>query len=278
MIAANLHDWIAQLGHGDRILDLASSSGSFPVAGLACSVIAIDEDPQAFEPVAPLPNARPARVIGRSQQLPVASASIDLVICNHALEHFLDLDAVLDEIGRVLKPSGRLYVSVPNGHGVCDAVYRWVFEGGGHVNRFRRDDLVRRIESRVGVRLAQWQKLYSSFAYLHTVLPLLDSPSPDLQKRLQRMARLPRVLFKAAQRALYVGTRVADRFLGTQLAVYGWALWFDRGSAPVVETPPYVNVCQFCGTGHPLESIGRLPRLAWRCPSCQGRNPLRCWP
>jgi SAM-dependent methyltransferase len=241
-------------------------------------VIAIDEDTHAFVSAAPLANARCARVFGRSQQLPIASASIDLVICNHALEHFLNLDAVIAEIGRVLKPGGRLYVSVPNGYGVCDGVYRWVFEGGGHINRFRRDDLVRLIESRVGVRLAQWQRLYSSFAYLHTVLPLLDSPPPDLQKRLKRFARLPRVLFKAAQWGLYVGTRVADRFLGTQLAVYGWALWFDRGSGPAVESPPYVNVCLYCGTGHPPESIGRLPRFCWRCPSCYGRNPLRCCP
>jgi SAM-dependent methyltransferase len=66
MIAANLHDWIAQLGHGDRILDLAS-------------------------------------------------ASMDLVICNHALEHFLDLDAVLDEIGRVLGTSTASGATISSG-------------------------------------------------------------------------------------------------------------------------------------------------------------------
>jgi len=273
-----LHHWLTQLGHGDRVLDIASASGSFPVAGLACSVFAIDEDTQAFKWAAALANPGCARVFARSQQLPFASASIDLVICNHALEHFLDLDAVIEEIGRVLKPSGRLYISVPNGYGVCDGVYRWVFEGGGHVNRFRRDDLVQMIESRVGVRLAQWQRLYSSFAYLHTVLPLLDSPPPDLQKRLKRIARLPRVLLKTSQWALYVGTRVADRFFGTQFSVYGWGLWFDRGSGPAVENTPYVNVCLYCGTGQPSESVDRLPRHSWRCPVCHGQNPFLGWP
>ena len=248
------------------------------MAGLACSVIAVDEDPHAFRSAAPLANARCVRVVGRSQQLPVASASIDLVICNHAFEHFLDLDAVIAEIGRVLKPGGRLYISVPDGYGLCDGLYRWLFEGGGHVNRFRRDDLVRRIESRVGVRLAQWRKLYSSFAYLRTVLPWLDAPPPDLQPRLKRIARLPRFLLTAAQRSLYVGTRVADRFLGTGLAVYGWALWFDRGQGPAVESQPYVNVCLYCGSGDPSESVRRLPRWRWQCPSCFARNPLRCWP
>jgi SAM-dependent methyltransferase len=212
------------------------------------------------------------RVFGRVEQLPIAPASVDLVICNHALEHFPHLDAALDEIGRVLKPSGRLYVSIPNGYGFCDGVYRWTFEGGGHVNRFRRDDLVRLVQSRVGVRLVQWQKLYSSFVYLHRVLPLLDSPPPDLQVRLKRIAHLPRVFVKAAHRGLYVGTRVMDRWFGTEWAIYGWALWFNRGTGPAIENPPYVNVCMYCGAGHPAESVQRLQWRSWVCPSCQGRN------
>ena len=32
------------------------------------------------------------------------------------------------EIGRVLKPDGRLVVSIPNGYGLCDGIYRFVFE------------------------------------------------------------------------------------------------------------------------------------------------------
>lgn len=273
-----MYDWLSQLGKGQRALDLASAGGSFSLEDLECAVIAVDEDPETFRSAAPLARPRCARVAGRSQQLPLASASIDLAICNHALEHFVDLDAALAEVGRVLKPDGRLYVSVPNGYGLCDGVYRWVFEGGGHVNRFRRDDLARLIESRLGLRLAQWRKLYSSFAYLHTIQPLLDAPPPDLQDRLKRIARLPRVFLKAAQKGLYVGTRVTDRLLGTEFAVSGWALWFDRGSGPPIEDAPYVDVCLYCGCGQPREAVRRLPRYSWQCPSCFARNPLPGWP
>jgi SAM-dependent methyltransferase len=268
-----LDDLICQLRHGDRVLDVASASGSFSLAGLDCSVFLIDEDAAALS-AAPSSDGKRYMVAGRCEQLPIASASIDLVICNHALEHFLELHSALDEIGRVLKPAGRLYVSVPNGYGVCDGIYRWAFEGGGHVNRFRRDDLIRTIESRIGVRLAQWQRLYSSFGYLRGIPDLLAHPGPDLQARLKLIARLPRVLIHAVQTGLYIGTRVADRGFGTSSAVYGWALWFDRTAGPATENPPFVNVCIYCGTGHPPGSLER-PRLrAWACLSCGRRNRL----
>ena len=266
-----MDDWLLELGRGDRVLDIASASGSFPVGGLACSVIAVDEDPDAFRAAAPLPDGKHGRVVGRSERLPIASASIDLVVCSHALEHLLELEASLREIRRVLKPSGRLFVSVPRGYGLCDGLYRWAFEGGGHVNRFRRDDIVRLVESRVGLRLARGQKLYSSFAYLGAIPSLRHAP--DLQPRLKRLAQLPRAV-KAAQLVLYFATRMADRALGTESALYGWALWFDAGSGPAIETPAYVNVCLRCGSGHPKESVRRLPRRAWVCPSCEGRNPF----
>ena len=54
-------------------------------------MIAIDEDLDAF--AAPVPDVKRDRVIGGVERLPITSASIDLVICNHALEHFQELEA-----------------------------------------------------------------------------------------------------------------------------------------------------------------------------------------
>ncbi len=266
-----MYDWLWQLSPFDRVLDIGSASGSFSIQGLACSVIAIDEDLDAFTAVVPDSNAELCRVIAGVERLPVASASIDLVICNHALEHFQELEAALQEIARVLKPDGRLYISVPDGHGFCDDAYRWLFEGGGHVNRFRRDDLVRLVESRVGVRLAQWQNLYSSLSYIRRISDLRTVARPGLQDRLKWIARLPRDLIRTAQWELYVGTRVVDRFLGTNLAIYGWALWFDRSALTAIEKPPYVNVCMGCGAGHPPDPVLRSD---WSCLLCRERNSL----
>jgi SAM-dependent methyltransferase len=47
-------------------------------------------------------------------QVPLPPASFDLVTVNHALEHIPHVRPVLDEVRRVLRPGGLLFVSVPN--------------------------------------------------------------------------------------------------------------------------------------------------------------------
>jgi SAM-dependent methyltransferase len=47
-------------------------------------------------------------------ELPYADASFDLVIANQIFEHVKDIFWILDQIARVLKPGGRLYLGVPN--------------------------------------------------------------------------------------------------------------------------------------------------------------------
>jgi SAM-dependent methyltransferase len=45
--------------------------------------------------------------------LPVADGSADVVLCTQVLEHAQDANALLAEIARVLKPDGRLLLTVP---------------------------------------------------------------------------------------------------------------------------------------------------------------------
>lgn len=47
------------------------------------------------------------------QRLPFADASIDGVICTYVLEHVADARACIDEIARVVKPGGHVFVTVP---------------------------------------------------------------------------------------------------------------------------------------------------------------------
>jgi SAM-dependent methyltransferase len=270
-----MHDWLQQMPPEARVVDLGSAAhGSFASEDMRCSVIAVDEDAGAFLGATADSRGMPLRLVGRCENLPLATKSIDLIVCNHALEHFSELDHALAEIGRVLKTTGRLYVSVPDGYGICDRVYRWVFEGGGHVNRFRRNELVQRIESRCSVRLIRWQRLYSSFGYLRGIPDLAAQGAEDLQPRLRRIGRLPRKVVHFSQAVLYTGTRIVDRYLQTSTALYGWALWFDSSKEAAQETPGYVNVCSHCGTGHPPDPVRKHLR-PWTCLSCSKQN--RCW-
>jgi predicted SAM-dependent methyltransferase len=266
---ADIYDWIALLKSNQWVLDVGSGAGSFPGAAFHCAWLALDDDPAAFTTT-----VRYSRVTGRSHQLPVAGASIDLLICHHALEHLSHLDQTLAEMARVLKADAQCYISVPNGYSLCDAVYRYVFEGGGHVNRFRREEVVRRIEERLNVRLVGWQKLYSSFVYLRKLMEFLDAPPPDISGRLLAIGRLPRGAVGLVQRMLYSGTRLLDRCLRTDLSVYGWAFFFERVPAqPVVEQPGYLNVCPYCGTGQPAASAQRTGWGTCRCQNCSRTYP-----
>jgi SAM-dependent methyltransferase len=254
-----MFDWTEPPRAGQRLLDVGCASGNQQARDLACTVVGLDEDP-AVSPT----------VLGNAA-MPFAAASFDYLVCHHVLEHVVELADVLRGAARVLKPEGSLSVAVPNGHGLCDGVYRYLFEGGRHVNRFGRAEIVALVEANTGLRLMRWRKLYSSFSYLSTVLPLAAAPPPDLQRRLVMLGRLRRVV-RAAHAALYLGTRALDRALRTELALYGWAFYFERAARDPVELPPMVNVCVHCGAGSPAADLHRLGRLTALCPGCNRRT------
>lgn len=87
---------------------------------------------------------------GNALQLPFADASFDVVICSEVLEHIPDYEPVLGEIFRILKPGGRLCVSVPRAwpERICWALSREYHEvPGGHVRIFSTASLRAEIEA-----------------------------------------------------------------------------------------------------------------------------------
>jgi len=81
------------------------------------------------------------------------------------LEHFVELENTVREIGRIVKPDGVLYVSVPDAGTITDRVYRWLGRGGGHVNFFRAPaDVIGLIEKWTPLRHRLTTILYSSLA------------------------------------------------------------------------------------------------------------------
>jgi demethylmenaquinone methyltransferase/2-methoxy-6-polyprenyl-1,4-benzoquinol methylase len=91
---------------GGVVLDLACGTGDLcrDLAARGYSPIGIDFSAgmlAAAQVDAPL-------VRGDGAALPIASASPDGLTCGFALRNFVDLEAVLDECARVLRPGGRL--------------------------------------------------------------------------------------------------------------------------------------------------------------------------
>jgi SAM-dependent methyltransferase len=266
-----MHEWLTQLRSDQRVLDLGSGSGSFDYSLYRCPIFSLDND---FGSLVRIRTSRPERnaVHSESHRLPFRSGTFSLVICNHTLEHFPDARATLAEIGRILEPNGGLIVAVPDGYGFDDGLYRYIFEGGGHLNRFRFADLVGLVQEVASVRLVRWQDLYASFVYLRKPGPAV---LPHLRPRARRIAQLPAWLFRWAQFSLNVFVRLAGRWAAPNLALYGWSLHFRRTDEPPIRMPSFINVCRGCGAGHEASSLTRtrLLRVLYRCPGCNEINP-----
>ena len=113
----------AQLHAGDLVVDVACGTGDLAALAAASGARAIGVD---FAP-AMLARARDrgaALVRGDAAALPLRAACADAVTCGFALRNVVEIDAVLAEAARVLRPGGRLVlleIAAPRG-----AALRWL--------------------------------------------------------------------------------------------------------------------------------------------------------
>jgi SAM-dependent methyltransferase len=78
------------------------------------------------------PGPRVDIVVGRTGPWPIESESYDTVICTQVLEHVQDLPDTLGEIDRILKPGGKIVITLPflyNAHGVPEDYRRLSVDG-----------------------------------------------------------------------------------------------------------------------------------------------------
>src|SRR4051812_28612579 len=120
-----MNELLASLPPGSRVLDLGARSGSFDTERADLIVVRLDLE-------IPAGRRRGLYVSGDAARMPFATASFAAVISNHSLEHFVELDATVREIGRVLRPDAALYIAVPDSTTLTDRIYRWLGKGGGH--------------------------------------------------------------------------------------------------------------------------------------------------
>lgn len=91
---------------GSRILDLAAGTGDFCRDLEAKGFVAIGMD-LSFGMLSHARTKSPL-VQCDALHLPVPSASVDGVTCGFALRNFTDLGAFFDEVGRAVRPGGRI--------------------------------------------------------------------------------------------------------------------------------------------------------------------------
>jgi ubiquinone/menaquinone biosynthesis C-methylase UbiE len=110
--------------------------------------------------------------------MPLADASIDVVLITQVLEHIPEPIAVIGEIRRVLKPGGTLLLSVPSifpQHGSPGDYWRYMPQG---LQWILRDFHSVKVQGEAGT-------VPGIFLVINTYLQLLTSPLPWLQQLLQ---------------------------------------------------------------------------------------------
>ena len=101
---------------GERLLDLGCGSGWLAAAcgAAGASVIACDVAPQG---VAAAKNRYPEAgsfLACDAYAVGLRSSELDVIVLSEVLEHLEDVPAALDEANRLLRPGGRLLLTVPN--------------------------------------------------------------------------------------------------------------------------------------------------------------------
>ena len=105
---------------GEHVVDVACGTGivarqAAPRVGAAGTVVAVDVNPAMLTVARSLPVPEGAAIDlreGSVLALPLSNNTFDLALCQHGLQFFPDRPAALRELFRVLRPGGRIAVSV----------------------------------------------------------------------------------------------------------------------------------------------------------------------
>jgi SAM-dependent methyltransferase len=263
-----LHELIAAQSPAARVLDAGCGPGSW----------AYDERPDLeitgfdikFPPGPPAPRARLRVLRADLARLPLRSGIFDLTVCHYVLEHVTELEACCDELARVTRPEGTLYLSVPRAASFDDRLYRFagyfakyaLGKFGKRIEHQQRFDLQGLLERfyRRGFALTAHARVPAGFSWMNDPrTKTLQGPFTDALAALHRATGID-----LAADANFV---LAFRKTGAV------------GPAPDVRTttlpgPRRVShVCRECGEHAIVEPAEPWP-TRWTCPWCGKPNPF----
>lgn len=253
-----MHEILSRLRPGELVLDLGSRSGSFAPSATEATVVRLDLDSTRGG----------VFVQGDGRRLPFRDGCFAAVIANHSLEHVEGLGECLEEIGRVMRATGALYVAVPDASTLSDRVYRWLSHGGGHVNAIQdAGEFAGELERKSRLKLVATRVLHTSFAFANV------NGATKWSRRIYLIGGGQEWCLRAAS----YWFRQADASFGTRWSVYGWA--FYLGELGVVDEVASGNVCIRCGAAHVSEWLKALGLVCsgwiwrrYRCPECGAEN------
>jgi len=251
---------------GAYVLDAGCGPGSWPYS-LRSDLVITGFDIKF--PPGPPPRSEKVRVLRADlARLPLRDGTFDLTVCHYVLEHVTELERCCDELTRVTRPGGTLYLSVPRAAAFDDRLYRFA----GYFAKFVLGKFRKRIEHQQRFDLAG---LLGRFARrgmtltAHAFVPAGFSWMND-----------PRT--KPLQSGFTDALAGLHRATGVDLARdANFVFTFRRDAAPV-QLPNLArlpgrrrvtHVCRECGE-HAIVEVTRPWPRTWTCPWCGRPNPF----
>lgn len=251
-----LYEMIDAAPEGAQVVDAGCGPGSWPYDRRPDLAIAAFD--VKFPPGPPVP--RPGRAVFRADlaALPLRSGHADLTVCHYVLEHVTALASCCDELARVTREGGVLYLSVPRAASFDDRLYRFagvfakfaLFKFGKRLEHQQRFDLAGLLDlfTARGFALVAHARVPAGFSWMN------DPRTRPLQEP-----------FTAALAWLH---RAVGLDLGGDA---NFVLHFRKTGARGVRR--VTHVCRACGEHVVIVPATPWP-ARWRCPWCGAANPL----
>lgn len=134
-VVAVLSDYFGDRASQVTVVDIGCSTGIMTrhFAGAFGCVIGLDNDHvgvlhgRRLAEQAGIPSSRLQFLAGDGCSMPLATNSVDAVICNQVYEHVDDQPALMSEIYRILKPGGACYFGIGTRHVLVEGHYKLPF-------------------------------------------------------------------------------------------------------------------------------------------------------
>ncbi len=257
-----LHELIAVAPAGARVLDAGCGPGSWDYGRRReLRVVAFDIK---FPSGPPVRAANAALFRADLARLPLRDALVDCTVCHYVLEHVTALDPCCDELARVTRPGGTLYLAVPRSASFDDRFYRFaglfakyallkLAKRLEHQQRFDLERLLGLFEAR-GFEVEALARVPAGYSWMNDPrTKRLQGPFTDAIAWLHRATGLD-----LAREANLVMT-----FRKTGV----------RGMRRTPRERRVTHVCRECGEHSVLTPPVPTPKR-WRCPWCGRPNPL----
>jgi len=257
-----LHETIEDAGPGARALDAGCGPGSWSYCRRAdLRIVSFD----LKYPPGPPPRAPHVAVFrGDLARLPLRSLSFDLTVCHYVLEHVESLESCCDELARVTRPGGTLYLAVPRSASFDDRLYRFA----GWFAKIALLKFRKRLEHKQRFDLEKLLGLFTARGFEPVALARVPAGFSWMND--------PRV--KPLQGPFTDALTWLHRVAGIDLARdANLVMSFRKDGGSRARAFPsqrrVTHVCRACGEHSVLDPPRPWPRR-WTCPWCGEANPL----